>query len=117
MEEEARTQSEEAAVPEEPVVAERAAQLQPTLKALYDMRKRMQVAPQIIYQKCSAGFHAGEKAKRMGWTRTPVNYNDGPLADDFFYAGFDGESWRETVYRLIGKPQSADAQSTEAQPA
>ncbi len=93
MEEKAPAQTEEVAVP-----------ASPTLKQLYDMRKRAQVAPQIIFQKCSAAFHAGEKAKRMGWSRTPIDYGEvSALQTAFFYDGYDGKTWTDAVQHLIGK--------------
>lgn len=103
MEEETSTEAKEVAVPAQPA--------RPTLKQLYDMRKQAQAAPQVLFQKCSAAFHAGEKAKRMGWERVPVSYEQySVLPNQFFYDGYDGKSWKEAVHRLIGTPNKPEAQ-------
>ena len=92
MEQGARTQAEEVKVPEKPAVS---------LKQLYDARKRAQVSPQVLFHKFRLAFGAGVKAKRMDWARVSTVYGD-PVADEFFFEGYDGKSWEEAVKRLMG---------------
>ena len=69
-------------------------------KQLYDARKRAQASPQVIFHRCNFAFHAGERAKRMGWQRIPLSVDD-PLADEFFYDGYHGKTWQEAAHRLM----------------
>jgi hypothetical protein len=95
MEERPPTEKKEAAVPQKPTLS---------LKQMYDARKRAQVSPQVLFQKFSAAFHAGAKAKRMQLARVSVIYGD-PLADEFFFAGYDGQTWEEAVKKIIATPK------------
>lgn len=119
MEEKTHPQAQEAAVPAESVKPSlRAATAKPplpSLKQIYDARKRAQASPQVMFQKCSRAFHAGKKAKTLDLARVSVVYDDA-LADEFFFDGYDGKSWEDAVKRLIaGKTPAAKTPDKAAQ--
>lgn len=93
------------ATEETPLQAAPAVLAQPTAAevehALALARMRGRRNNQNLFKHCSASFHAGERAKRMGWQRVSCAYAD-PLLDEFFFDGYDGKSWEEAVKRLIG---------------
>lgn len=41
-------------------------------------------------------YKSGEKAKRFSWARLSPFYDD-PIADAFFFAGFDGIPWMKAI--------------------
>jgi hypothetical protein len=49
---------------------------------------------------CYRAFRRGSAASFGKFSRTSTEYGD-PALDDFFYAGYDGESWEQAVKRLI----------------
>ena len=50
--------------------------------------------------RCYLAFRRGSAAHFGKFSRTSTEYGD-PILDDFFFAGYDGESWEEAVKRLI----------------
>lgn len=49
---------------------------------------------------CYRAYRRGSGAHFGRLSRTSTEYGD-PILDDFFFAGYDGESWEEAVKRLI----------------
>lgn len=57
-------------------------------------------ARQAITQKLTQAFHRGKRAADMKLSHTSTEYGD-LTADEFFYAGYDGESWEAVVNRCF----------------
>jgi len=45
-------------------------------------------------------YTRGSAAKFAGYSRTSTEYEN-QEADQFFFAGYDGETWRDAVTRII----------------
>ena len=101
MEEGPRPKKKEAPLSEKPTLS---------LKQIYQARKRAEIEPRVLFQKWNSAFHAGAKAKRMDWARVSTVYGD-PIAEQFFFEGYDGKTWEEAVKHLIGqaKPKPVPA--------
>jgi hypothetical protein len=58
------------------------------VKLIAKLQRRLQMNNQA--------YKSGEKAKRFSWARLSPFYDD-PIADAFFFAGFDGIPWMKAI--------------------
>lgn len=104
MEKETSGQTAEVEVQAQPVVL--AEHAQKAAVAAQQHWAAMQFAYKAMFARCQKLFYAGKRAKQMDWARTSTAYND-PAGDDFFFAGYDGESWESACKRIMGVTNAA----------
>lgn len=68
--------------------------------ALMLANRRVRQGIQRHVDLCYRAFRRGSAAAFAKFSRTSTEYGD-PVLDDFFFAGYDGQSWEDAVKRII----------------
>jgi hypothetical protein len=64
------------------------------------MVEHLKISATECARALAKAYAAGERARTCKYSRTSTYYND-PLADEFFYAGYDGLPWESVSRRLF----------------
>jgi hypothetical protein len=86
-------QEEKATLPEE-------AALQAPDARLTEVTRALARAPRLA--KARRAYQSGMNARFARFFRVPPFYEE-PEMDEFFFAGYDGEPWKQIVARVIGE--------------